>query len=191
MELERDRLPEAAALLTEALEGFEFADDGRGVAQCLEAVATVAARRSAFRPAARLLGAAAALRDRLVAPLPEEDREAHAAAVRQVRRALGAATADGLDREGRALPQAAAFAIARDVLAGPGVPAPGGPLTPRETEVARLVRRGCTNRQIGRQLGISEKTIEVHVHNIIGKLGASSRAEIAAWVATRDEDPGA
>jgi DNA-binding NarL/FixJ family response regulator len=45
------------------------------------------------------------------------------------------------------------------------------------------VRRGCTNRQIGRQLGISTKTTEVHVHNIIRKLGASSRAEIAAWVA--------
>ena len=52
--------------------------------------------------------------------------------------------------------------------------------------MAALVRRGRTNRQIGRQLGIAEKTAEVHVHNIIRKLGASSRAEIAAWVAADD-----
>jgi DNA-binding NarL/FixJ family response regulator len=58
-------------------------------------------------------------------------------------------------------------------------------LTPREAQVADLVRTGRTNRQMGRQLGISEKTVEVHVHNIIRKLGASSRAEIAAWAATR------
>jgi non-specific serine/threonine protein kinase len=56
-------------------------------------------------------------------------------------------------------------------------------LTPRERQVAVLVRQGRTNRQIGRQLGIAEKTAEVHVHNIIRKLGASSRAEVAAWVA--------
>jgi non-specific serine/threonine protein kinase len=61
--------------------------------------------------------------------------------------------------------------------------APAEALTPREHQVAVLVRQGRTNRQIGRQLGIAEKTAEVHVHNIIRKLGASSRAEVAAWVA--------
>jgi non-specific serine/threonine protein kinase len=76
-------------------------------------------------------------------------------------------------------------ALARGLLADPEpVPAaPAEPLTPRERQVAALIRRGRTNRQIGRQLGIAEKTAEVHVHNIIRKLGASSRAEIAAWVA--------
>ncbi|WP_433592469.1 ATP-binding protein [Nocardia sp. CA-145437] len=57
-------------------------------------------------------------------------------------------------------------------------------LTRREREVAALVARGRTNRQIARALGISERTAEVHVHNIAGKLGASGRAEVAVWFAT-------
>jgi non-specific serine/threonine protein kinase len=53
--------------------------------------------------------------------------------------------------------------------------------TPREREVAALVAVGCTNREIGRRLGIAEKTTEVHIRNIMGKLGVHSRAEIAVW----------
>jgi hypothetical protein len=54
-------------------------------------------------------------------------------------------------------------------------------------EVARLVADGSTNRQIGRALGIAEKTTEAHVHNIIRKLGAHNRAEVAARVSVPDE----
>ena len=56
-------------------------------------------------------------------------------------------------------------------------------LTVREQQVARLVAGGSTNRQIGQALGIAEKTTETHVHNIIRKLGAQNRAEVAARVA--------
>jgi DNA-binding NarL/FixJ family response regulator len=58
------------------------------------------------------------------------------------------------------------------------------PLTPRERQVAALVASGRTNRQIGRVLGISEKTAEVHLHHVMSKLDARSRAEVAAWAAT-------
>jgi non-specific serine/threonine protein kinase len=72
----------------------------------------------------------------------------------------------------------------------PNAPADGGPsiraLTARERQVARLVADGSTNRQIGRALGIAEKTTETHVHNIIRKLGAHNRAEVAARVSGRD-----
>jgi non-specific serine/threonine protein kinase len=61
------------------------------------------------------------------------------------------------------------------------VPAPR--LTNREREVADLIAAGSTNRQLARALGISEKTAEVHVRNIMAKLEASSRAGIAAWAA--------
>jgi len=44
------------------------------------------------------------------------------------------------------------------------------------------VASGRTNRQIGRVLGISEKTVEVHLHHVMSKLDARSRAEVAAWV---------
>jgi DNA-binding CsgD family transcriptional regulator len=50
-------------------------------------------------------------------------------------------------------------------------------LTPRERDVLALLAGGRTNRQIGRELFISEKTASVHVSNILGKLGASGRAE--------------
>jgi non-specific serine/threonine protein kinase len=59
---------------------------------------------------------------------------------------------------------------------------PVGALTVRERQVARLVAGGSTNRQIGQALGIAEKTTEAHVHNIIRKLGAQNRAEVAARV---------
>ncbi|HEU5008573.1 MAG TPA: AAA family ATPase [Jatrophihabitantaceae bacterium] len=53
-------------------------------------------------------------------------------------------------------------------------------LTDREAEVLALLVEGRTNRQIARQLYISEKTASVHVSNILAKLGVRSRTEAAA-----------
>ena len=55
------------------------------------------------------------------------------------------------------------------------------PLSPRELEVARLVGRGLTNKQIGETLFVSERTAENHVQHILVKLGFSNRSQIAAW----------
>jgi non-specific serine/threonine protein kinase len=189
VELRRDRSDEAAALLTEALESFEAVGDGRGLAQCLEATAALLSGRRDFVTAARLLGAADALRERLSAPLPDEDRAEHHALTQGVRRALGPQAAERARRAGREMPQAAATAVARAAVTEPIVGQEWtGLLTRREREVALLVAGGRTNRQTGRALGIAEKTAEVHVHNIIRKLGASSRAEVAAWVARRERE---
>jgi DNA-binding NarL/FixJ family response regulator/tetratricopeptide (TPR) repeat protein len=68
----------------------------------------------------------------------------------------------------------------------PAVPAEGaepgglGALTARENDVLGLLVEGRTNRQIARQLYISEKTVSVHVSNILTKLGVRSRTEAAA-----------
>jgi len=72
-------------------------------------------------------------------------------------------------------------------LAVPARAAPAGPspLTPREREVLRLIADGRTNRQIARSLFISEKTVSVHVSNVLAKLGAAGRTEAAA-IARRD-----
>ena len=56
-------------------------------------------------------------------------------------------------------------------------------LTARQHEVAGLVARGFTNKQIANRLGISRYTAETHVRNILERLGAASRAEIATWYA--------
>jgi DNA-binding CsgD family transcriptional regulator len=55
------------------------------------------------------------------------------------------------------------------------------PLSPRELEVARLVARGLTNKQIGETLFVSERTAENHVQHILLKLGFSNRSQVAAW----------
>jgi DNA-binding CsgD family transcriptional regulator len=59
-------------------------------------------------------------------------------------------------------------------------------LSGREREVLALVAQGRTNREIGERLFISQKTVGVHVGNILAKLGASGRVE-AAMVAIRLE----
>jgi DNA-binding NarL/FixJ family response regulator len=58
---------------------------------------------------------------------------------------------------------------------------PMGILTSREQEVARLVARGLTNRQISTELMLSEHTIATHIRNILKKLGLHSRTQIAAY----------
>ena len=57
------------------------------------------------------------------------------------------------------------------------------PLSPRELEVVRLVAAGRTDGQIADELFISKKTASVHVASIKGKLGASTRVEIAMLAA--------
>jgi DNA-binding CsgD family transcriptional regulator len=54
-------------------------------------------------------------------------------------------------------------------------------LTKRQTEVARLVSLGLTNREIALQLGIDERSAEGHLERIRLRLGARSRAQVAAW----------
>ena len=57
----------------------------------------------------------------------------------------------------------------------------GAPLSERELQVLRLLAAGKTNRAIGDELFISEKTVARHVSNIFDKLGVSSRTAAASW----------
>jgi DNA-binding CsgD family transcriptional regulator len=62
-------------------------------------------------------------------------------------------------------------------------------LTRREQEVAELVARGMTNRDIAKQLFLSERTAQNHVQHILDKLGFSKRSQIAAWAVNRSSPP--
>ena len=53
-------------------------------------------------------------------------------------------------------------------------------LTPREREVLRLVADGLSNKQIARQLSVSERTVKFHVASLFRKLGADNRAQAVA-----------
>lgn len=57
--------------------------------------------------------------------------------------------------------------------------------TPRESAVLGLVAKGLTNRQVGAELFISEKTVSVHLSRVLAKLGASGRTEAVAVAAER------
>ena len=101
-------------------------------------------------------------------------RAAHDAAV-----ALGAAPL-----------QARLAALARRGRLDAGIPGarpvdPAAVFTPREAEVLGLVAQGRTNRQIGAQLFISEKTASVHLSRVLAKLGVSGRTEAVAVAAAR------
>jgi non-specific serine/threonine protein kinase len=182
------RLEEACPLLAEALRIYTDVNDPRGVAQCLEALAHVASERARFQSAARLTGAAAALRERVAARQLDAEQARTSSLQGVLGRALGPQDADALVHAGRTMPvqQAADLAIAVALGTAPADPdrPPQVSLTPRERQVAALVASGRTNRQIGRVLGISEKTAEVHLHHVMSKLDARSRAEVAAWAAT-------
>nr|WP_255456920.1 MULTISPECIES: LuxR C-terminal-related transcriptional regulator [unclassified Mycolicibacterium] len=56
------------------------------------------------------------------------------------------------------------------------------PLTPREGQVAVLVARGMTNKEVAEALVISQRTAEAHVERILRRLNFRSRAQVASWV---------
>lgn len=62
---------------------------------------------------------------------------------------------------------------------------PGHQLTPREKEVTRLVIKGLSNKEIGRQMHLSEGTIKIHLHNIYKKLSIANRTSLATLMVSR------
>jgi DNA-binding CsgD family transcriptional regulator len=101
---------------------------------------------------------------------------------------------DGTRRsEGTGRPEVDGHAAVRSAIAmafapngGEKRPEPSFGLSGREREVLALIVQGRTNREIGERLFISQKTVGVHVGNILSKLGVSGRVE-AAMVAVRLE----
>jgi DNA-binding NarL/FixJ family response regulator len=58
-------------------------------------------------------------------------------------------------------------------------------LTPRESEVLVLVRRGLANKQIARRLGISERTVKAHLTSVFATIGVVDRTQAALWAERR------
>jgi DNA-binding NarL/FixJ family response regulator len=56
-------------------------------------------------------------------------------------------------------------------------------LTSREAEIAHLVSRGLSNKEIGRELDLSEGTVKMYLHHIYKKLHLSGRTQLALWIA--------
>jgi DNA-binding NarL/FixJ family response regulator len=81
---------------------------------------------------------------------------------------------------GRFLP-AGSFLSARGFLGlvGAGAPTDEHEFTPRQSAIADALRRGKANRLIAREMNLSESTVKVHIRNIMKKLGATNRTEVA------------
>jgi DNA-binding SARP family transcriptional activator len=74
---------------------------------------------------------------------------------------------------------------ASSVTARSSTDEPSSGLTRRQQEVAVLVARGLTNRQIAEKLVISDRTVDAHLRKIFSKLGLRSRVQLATWVSDR------
>jgi len=182
------KVDQACPLLGESLRIYTELNDPRGVAQCLEALAEIACELAHFETAARLIGSAAAHRARLAAPPGDAEQTRTSAVEQALAQSLGPEATERLRDVGLAMPAQQAVELGMAVAAGVAPSDPGRVrpvlLTRRERQVAALVAAGRTNRQIGRALGISEKTVEVHLQHVMSKLQARSRAEVAAWAVT-------
>lgn len=157
-----------------------------GIATSLEGLGWVAAEEGRPDRAARLLGASEALFERLGGALPPQWHDDHDRAVAAVREQLGEQALQSGLAAGRAILVVDAIEMAIDDVDLPTgasvAPNAAANLTPRELEVAWLVGRGLTNRQIADVLVISQLTAETHVRNILRKLDLETRSQVATWV---------
>jgi DNA-binding CsgD family transcriptional regulator len=166
-------------------------DDPVGVPVVLEVMAHLATAAGRPLPGALLLGAADARWRR--AGLPPEAmpglRSRHLEGTAALRDALGDRAFDEAFRRGATWDADRVLRLALDDVVEEdeqtGRERDIGPLTPRELEVAELVGRGMSNKEVAEELVISHRTAQGHVENILRKLGFGSRTQVAAWVAER------
>jgi non-specific serine/threonine protein kinase len=195
----RGDLGRATGLQEDSLRLRDTLHDPIGSAFCVEALAWIAASGRHYERAAALLGAAASLWRSMGTtldghqPLAAYQRDCG----RQARKALGERAFQAAYCRGLELPAEDAIGYALQLPkkrpgkpSAPSVPVKA-PLSPREMQVARLVAEGCSNKQIASRLVISQRTAEGHVDHILTKLGFTSRAQVAAWIAaSRPDDDG-
>jgi DNA-binding CsgD family transcriptional regulator/tetratricopeptide (TPR) repeat protein len=176
----------------ECLKLLQKAQDTQHIADYLGIMASAAGARGSAERAARLWGAAEALREEIGVPLQPEDRLVLDPYLATARSTLGEIAWRTTLAEGRAMMPEQAIEHSLGVgepLLPPPATHPSGEgttaLTPREEEVAALVSRGLTNRQIASELSISGHTVATHITKILKRLGLSSRSQLSAWVAER------
>jgi DNA-binding NarL/FixJ family response regulator len=71
--------------------------------------------------------------------------------------------------------------VARALLPDRSANRPADSLSPREQEVLRLVAEGLANKQIGRALGITERTVKAHLSRVFRQIGVADRTSAALW----------
>ena len=164
-------------------------------AESLEGLAETAGALGEYARAARLWGAAERLRENFAVSWTLAERMLYEPRLAAARTRLGAAEWEEAFAEGKAMTtrEAVEYALSEEGSTTPTPQAPDQPvayahppsLTRREREVAVLVARGLTNRQIAARLVISESTAETHLARIFKKVGLHSRTQLTVWVNSR------
>jgi predicted ATPase/DNA-binding CsgD family transcriptional regulator len=188
--LRRDRARDAEDVLRRSLtilRGFAMV---RYSIPVLETLAAVAAWVREYARSATLVGAAAGLLERIGAR-PPATAPMRVALAQVWAPALRAPGAEKALAAGRAmdLAEAIAFALRESGPAARPRRQPGvvrEALTPRQLEIARCIGKDMNTREIARQLGISERTVEGHVDAIFDRLGFDRRPQIANWIREHD-----
>jgi predicted ATPase/DNA-binding CsgD family transcriptional regulator len=182
-------LPRALALYRESMHYWRQIGDDGSVAICLEGIASALCAAGVPVQAARLLGAAQALREAIDSPIPCNALASYGGLARSVRDCLGESAfneawlaghrlsgEEVITEAGRSL--SALVHPDRQALATGAQSRPS--LTRREHEVLKLVATGHADREIAETLFISRRTASEHVGRILQKLGARSRTDAAA-----------
>jgi non-specific serine/threonine protein kinase len=178
----------AEECLRRGLRIAEAFNDVIAVAQQLEILTAVVAAAGRCERAAELLGVGSR-----VWPLAGGEPylsfqamiDTHHASERATRLSLGPLYDQAF---ARGVAQAATVSQAVAYILGDPVVVERSVLTEREHQVADLVARGLTNREIAAQLVISPRTAETHVNRVLGKLGLTSRTQLAARLAEDRHD---
>jgi predicted ATPase/class 3 adenylate cyclase/DNA-binding CsgD family transcriptional regulator len=193
----RQQYDGATALLAESVSVVRELGDVRCAPVCLDELACLASVQGWAVRAARLFGAAQAVRTAGGFTMPPSHAD-YDQGVTEARAALGeepfmAAWAEG---QAMSMEQAIIYALSTEDAApadkaqAPDRASPrhlstartGSVLTPRERETAALVARGLTDPQIAELLVIGRRTAETHVAHCLAKLGLATRTQLAAWV---------
>lgn len=176
----------AAVLCQESLAIFHALGDKSSIPACLELLGIIASSWGTPERAVQLFAAAERVRQATGVVRAAPHGAIHERALVALRTTLGA------DRFPAAWAAGGALSLAEAVDAALAVSGPAErvtaiprtsriPLTRREGEVAVLIARGLTNRQIAAALFIAERTVDTHVEHILKKLGLRSRTQVAAW----------
>ena len=186
--------PQASAYLRESLRIKRDWNDQLGYPFCVDPLSWGIAAAGDWTRAAVLQGAADKMWEPIgtplwgFVPLIDQGKDVRA----RTHEALGERAYQSAARRGARMTPEEVIAYALGDKPSTRAVDPAGPptttsvLTKREREVATLVARGLTNKEIAARLLISQRTAEAHVQKVLAKLGLTSRIQVTTWL-TRDD----